>query len=411
MTCPFFCNISKRMNVLTYNTVKHLMKKQFILAAFILSLVFTVSNFAQNLPTIPLYLEVPNAAMPFKADGQMHLLYELHVTSFANRAIELTQVDVFNEELSLKPLGIFKDSELLGVIDYAGITKKDTEKKIINSGERMVLFLQVTLDGKTLVPNVLRHRIHFKQPNSEGPVRTIEHKGFEVITKTPPIISPPLRGSGWGSFNGASNTSDHRRTIIPFNGTATLAQRFAIDWGKLGADGLPFKNDGKKNSDFYGYGEDLLAVADATVVGVKDGIPDNDMAAGKMAVRITMDTIGGNYVVLDIGNGYYAFYAHMIPGSLKVKMGDKVKVGDVLGKLGNSGNSDAPHLHFHITNDINPMSSEGIPYLIRSFEVQGKIDSPDALFVGKAWKPKANSPKDMRFMEIPTENSVIRFPN
>ncbi len=270
--------------------------------------------------------------------------------------------------------------------------------------------MQVTLDDKIPVPNILRHRLHIARPSIKNSVRTLEHKGIEVKTKTPPIISSPLLGDGWVSFNGISNVSGHRRTIIPLNGTANIAQRFAIDWVKLGENGMAFKDSPAKNENFYSYGEELIAVADATIVDVKDGIPENDMSAGKMAVPITIDTIGGNYVILDIGNGYYAFYAHMILGSLKVKIGEKVKVGQVLGKLGNSGNSDAPHLHFHITNGNSPLGAEGVPYLIKSFEVQGKIVSPDELFVGKAWKPKANAPKDMRYMEIPTENSVIRFP-
>ena len=74
-----------------------------------------------------------------------------------------------------------------------------------------------------------------------------------------------------------------------------------------------------------------------------------------------------NYVILALGNGGLAFYAHLQPGRLRVKPGDRVRRGQVLGLLGNSGNSDAPHLHFHIS-DANSLESEGLPYVFDSFE-------------------------------------------
>ena len=74
---------------------------------------------------------------------------------------------------------------------------------------------------------------------------------------------------------------------------------------------------------------------------------------------ITSETIGGNHVVLDLGGGRFAFYAHLQPGSLKVKVGDRVTRGQIIGLVGNSGNSTEPHLHFHISNGVSPLGSEG----------------------------------------------------
>jgi murein DD-endopeptidase MepM/ murein hydrolase activator NlpD len=68
--------------------------------------------------------------------------------------------------------------------------------------------------------------------------------------------------------------------------------------------------------------------------------------------------------VLDLGGGTYAFYAHLQPGSLRVKNGDRVTRGRVLGLLGNSGNSTEPHLHFHVSDGMSPLGSEGLPYTI-----------------------------------------------
>jgi murein DD-endopeptidase MepM/ murein hydrolase activator NlpD len=222
------------------------------------------------------------------------------------------------------------------------------------------------------------------------------------IGKNPVEISPPLRGGEWLAANGPSNNSGHRRSMIPIDGQAAIAQRFAIDWLQLREDGRSFTGDPKDNKNYRCYGAEALAVADAVVVEVKDGIPENIPGLTSRAVPITLETVGGNHVILDLGQGHYAFYAHLQPGSLRVKLGDKVRRGQVLGLVGNSGNSTEPHLHFHITDANSPLGSEGLPYLLPAFEVQGK---------GFGWKP-SNPPAatEKRAHEIPLQNDVVRFP-
>jgi murein DD-endopeptidase MepM/ murein hydrolase activator NlpD len=210
--------------------------------------------------------------------------------------------------------------------------------------------------------------------------------------------------------NGISNTSIHRRALIPAAGRARIAQRFATDWIKLGADGRAFHGNPANNANWYAYGTEVLAVADATVVDVKDGLPENVPTSGKRAIPITLETLGGNYILLDLGRGYSAFYAHLQPKSLRVKVGDKVSRGQVLGLLGNSGNSDAPHLHFHVADANSPFGAEGVPAVLESFEVQGTVKSLELLAGGEGWKPQPNAAADKRQMETPVENAVVRFP-
>ena len=206
-----------------------------------------------------------------------------------------------------------------------------------------------------------------------------------------------------------SNTSSHRRTLLVVNGKARIAQRFATDWTRIGADGLAFRGDPSKNANWSAYGTEVLAVANATVADVNDGIPENDPTADNKAVPITLDNAAGNYVILDLGNGYFALYAHLQPGRIRVKIGDKVKRGQVLALLGNSGNSDAPHLHFHITDGNSPLGAEGVPYVIESFEMEGILPSKGLLIEG-GWKPQPGAMIDKRRLEIPIENAVVRFP-
>ena len=121
---------------------------------------------------------------------------------------------------------------------------------------------------------------------------------------------------------------------------------------------------------------------------MKDGIPENVPLAAERAVPITLETIGGNYVMQAVGNRQVAYYAHLQPGSIRVKPGDRVRRGQSLGLLGNSGNSDLPHLHFHISDDSS-LASEGLPYVFDSFETLGTAQIERILADG--WRPALGS--------------------
>jgi murein DD-endopeptidase MepM/ murein hydrolase activator NlpD len=137
----------------------------------------------------------------------------------------------------------------------------------------------------------------------------------------------------------------------------------------------------------------------------KDSIPEN--VPGGRAVAITLITVAGNHIVVDIGNGHFAFYAHLKPGSLRVRVGDRVKRGQVLGLVGNSGNSTEPHLHFHISDGLAPgtstLGSEGIPYALPSFEVIGRCTLTTKIDCARI------APITVR-NGMPMQNQYIRFP-
>lgn len=158
---------------------------------------------------------------------------------------------------------------------------------------------------------------------------------------------------------------------------------------------------GVKNANWFGYGAEILAVADAVVASVNDAVPENKPDTESRAVPITLETIGANYVILDLGNGRYAMYLHMQPGKIRVKAGDKVRRGQVLGLVGNSGNSDGPHLHFEICDADSPLGSEGLPFVFESFEKLGRGELSDNAASWASWKPLPNGKVEERRMEIP----------
>lgn len=365
----------------------------------------------------PVEIAIPIAPTPVKADGKAHLVYELHITNFSPNELTLTRVEVLSGERDSSPLAQYEESELAERLVRPGLLRTAPDRQRIGGGLRAIMFMWLTMDGSASVPATLRHRLTFAMKSATdssgapggdsatGNSVELRGEGGQVAVRSgaPLAIGPPLRGGEWLAANGPSNVSLHRRALIPIAGKPCIAQRFAIDWVQLREDGRTWTGDQLKNSSYRAYGAEILAVADGVVSAIKDGIPENVPGITSRAVTITLETVGGNYVILDLGSNRYAFYAHIQPGSIRVKPGDKVRRGQVLGLVGNSGNSTEPHLHFHISDGNSPIGSEGIPYVFESFTVQGK---------GWGWKASAsNAVPEERRMEIPLQNAVVRFPD
>ena len=341
---------------------------------------------------------VPIAPTPFKADGKWHLVYELHLNNMDRWDYKLTKVEAISGDAAARSLVAYSGAELEGVMARPG-QPGATEKSKLAGGTMAVVYMWATLDTESAVPTAIRQRLSVKIGTYPEEM-TLETAAIQV-GRGSVAISSPLRGTHWLAGNGPSSTSGHRRALIPIDGHAAIAQRFAIDWVRIRDEGKTFQGDEKDNKNYYAYGNDALAVADGVVTEVKDGIPENVPGINSRAVPITLETVGGNHVILDIGGGHFAFYAHLQPGSLRVKLGDKVRRGQVVGLVGNSGNSTEPHLHFHIENGSSPLGAEGLPYSLASFEVVGH---------GWAWKPgDATGPAEVHKNEIPMENEVVNF--
>jgi len=364
---------------------------------------------AQSSRPVPAVMEVPFAPIPVKAMDKINSAYELHITNFSRTNLTLMGVEVLADDVRTISLASYRDTELLKRLIVISPNADSPEKNVIGGGQRVIVFLMISTDASN-APTALRHRLFFKStsPESGDKEQTVEGMRVAVQNGKPLIIGSPLRGR-WIAVNGFSNDTGHRRAVIPIDGTARIPQRFATDWVKLGEDGLIARNgDLSQNANYYTYGAEALAVADGVVVGVKDGIPENVPQTKARAVPITLETIPGNYVLLDIGGGRFAFYAHFQPNSLKVKVGDRVKLGQILGLVGNSGNSDLPHLHFHITNAASTLGAEGVPYVFKSFAMEGVLKS-NAEIVKGGFKADSKT-ENKRQMEIPIQNAVVVFP-
>jgi len=342
---------------------------------------------------------IPIAPTAFKADGKWHLVYELHINNMDRWTHEITKVEAVSGDAASRSLVSYSGTQLADVMRRPGTQATGEDRTKLAPGGMGVVYIWVTLDSEAAVPATIRQKLTVK-------VGTYPE---ELTIETAPLavghgavaISSPLKGEHWLAGNGPSNTSGHRQALIPIDGHAAISQRFAIDWVQLRDDGKTFQGDEKDNKNYLAYGHEAYAVADGVVTETKDGIPENVPGINSRAVPITLETVGGNHVILDIGGGHFAFYAHLQPGSLRVKLGDHVRRGQVVGLVGNSGNSTEPHLHFHIENGSSPLGAEGLPYSLASFEVIGH---------GWGWKPSdAKGPAEVHKNEMPTENEVVNF--
>jgi murein DD-endopeptidase MepM/ murein hydrolase activator NlpD len=178
------------------------------------------------------------------------------------------------------------------------------------------------------------------------------------------------------------------------DGRAVISRRYAIDWQQI-ENGARFSGDTRDKRSYHAYGKPVVAVLDATVVTARDGLPDNvpgHFEAFRPAVPITIDTVRGNTITLELGGGQFAYYFHLQPGSVRVKAGDRVRRGQLLARIGASGDAREPHLHFEVTTSSKPLAGEGVPYLIDDF----RLGSGDG-----TWEPRTR--------ELPPGEMLIDF--
>jgi murein DD-endopeptidase MepM/ murein hydrolase activator NlpD len=364
---------------------------------------------------LPVDLEIPQPPSAVAAVGKQHLYYELHISNFSSTPFELSQLSVLDEH-STDPLLTLHGSDLSERTERIGVKDAPAAAVTLGAGARLVVFLDVPLAAEAPAPHALHHRLRFSLKLPDGSTRDKEFDGATVAVRptAAKVLQPPLSGGSWIAADLMDNRPDsHWRSLMAVDGKERIAQRFATDWVKLGSDGRLFHGDVADNHSWYAYGSPVLAVADAVVSDLHDGQLEN-VPTHDRAVPVTLDTIAGNYLILDLGDGRYAMYAHLQPGSLRVKLGDHVRAGQTLALLGNSGNSDAPHLHFQVTDGNAPLAAEGLPFEYDHFKVQGKVAQShlddDVIFKGDVVSSPGSAPTVDHGNELPGNNDLVTFP-
>lgn len=351
-------------------------------------------------------LQVPFAPASVTVAGKRHLAYELHITNFRSVDVELLRVDVIDAGTGNR-LTRFSGTQLAEQLSRVGSHVEGAERQRVPAGGRAILYLWLPLASGTPTPAKLEHSIELELVRASGRERTILTDGGAAVRgQEPVVLDMPVRGGPWVALYNPTMVGGHRTSIYTINGRARIPARFAIDWVKLADDASHARGDTKSIENWHGYGAEVLAVADGTIVDAADDMTEGATLSDAHG-SIPLENASGNYVTLDLGQGRYAFYEHLKHGSLTVKRGDRVNRGQVIARLGNSGSSSSgPHLHFHVADAASELAAEGIPYVFRSFEVLGTFDAIDSFETGEQWKP-AGAGK--RSLELPAANTVIVF--
>ena len=242
---------------------------------------------------------------------------------------------------------------------------------VLAPGQNGVLFLHVTFSGNA--PKQLIHEISVRADAAPPGMRDVDERLAPVTVgdSTVPVLGPPLLGEHYIAADACCDAVRHTRALLPLNGSPVLAQRYAVDWEQAGADGRIFVGDAKNPASYRIFGDDVLAVADGTVVASRNDLPEQ--TPGTFPPDLAIGDADGNNLVLDIGDGFYVNYAHMQPGSVRFAPGDRVRRGEVIGKVGNTGNSVAPHLHVHVMNGPEFLGSQGVPSVTEEFTITGRV--------------------------------------
>jgi len=314
---------------------------------------------AQQIPHLsPLVMQKARRPIPVKGgDGRYHLVYELYLENFTGERVRAEGLQVLDPRkgTSLADFNAAAIALRLVVRDQKRIAGE------FSASQLGILYLHVALDARADLPQAIEHRLAMtsKEQSVSATAGCVE-----IARPTRLLIDAPLHGRHFIAGDGCCDSTRHIRATLSLNGAAYTAQRFAIDWEQLDGKDRIYAGDAKNPASYTIYGKPAYAVAAGRIVAAVDGMPDSPIGA---LPGLSADKADGNHVVLDLGGGRFALYAHFKPHSVQVVEGQRVRRGQLLGLVGTSGNSSEPHLHFQVTDGPSPLQSDGLPYLVRQF--------------------------------------------
>ncbi len=301
--------------------------------------------------------------------GRTTLYYELHFANWANAPISIRGIQT----------GDAKGT----IMNYAGnaLAKRfphtsDDESPSLATGAHSIAFFELPMPAKRH-SSELFHRVTlgFK----DGTTAQITAPPVKIDRDKALLLGPPLHIGTWIALYDPSWERGHRRVIHALDGRATIPGRLAIDFFGVFPDGATARRGGRLLTDYAGYGADVLAVADAQVVALRDEMRETLVLEQRSPVPLADEA--GNFVGLGLGNGRTVFYEHLQPG-IPLKLGDHVRAGQVIGKLGLTGSGTGPHLHLHMGAGTDPLLAEGMAYSLSGWTKVGRL--PNVAQLGQA---------------------------
>jgi murein DD-endopeptidase len=374
----------------------------FVLITVAASLLPLIAQASQTRPPLvqSIDLAVPVAPVTFPQGDQHQLVYELHLTNFQPVDVTLKSVRINDGAATVAE---YRDAELQARITRPGLERSHATPHMIGPGMRAVVNIWISMPNGRTAPRAISHTVELTVQRRSGLVdATVEGGAATVSGTSAATIGPPLGGGQWVAIYDPLLMGGHRTAIYTVEGRARIPGRFAIDFIALPPAGALERNAAARSTTANGFGADVLAVADGTVVAAVDDTSDH------LPQPVAPEIASGNHVIIDIGGGRFAVYEHLQRGSVTVKNGQRVPRGQVIAQLGSSGSTSiGPHLHFHIADANSVLGAEGLPFVFQQFTAVGGFASIAALVNGDKWIPaqRAQVLKAAR----PQPNSVIAF--
>lgn len=309
----------------------------------------------------------------FGSDGRGHLVYNLVITNVFTAGVTLNSLEVRAGGKTVLNLRGRDLAESIRPFGGGGPVQG------IDVSSSAVIYVDVPLarsKGRK-APKRIRNRISYTFP-ADAPVGAVigrrnVTRDLKVDRRGSLVVAPPLRGGGWSSANGCCDPSvPHRSTVLSANGRFVSPETFAVDYIRI-VDGHVHRNGGLLNTDWAGYEAPVLAATGGRVVWTGNDRPEVPPFTGlDDNPSVTKPThFRGNGVVVRVRPGVFAHYYHLLKGSVRVRKGQRVRVGRRLGALGNSGNTNGAHLHFALSDGPHPLTSNSLPFEIDRSRFQG----------------------------------------
>ncbi|MBD0282925.1 MAG: peptidoglycan DD-metalloendopeptidase family protein [Thermoleophilaceae bacterium] len=343
-------------------------------------------------------------------DGRIHLVYELMLTNGLRVPVEVSSVAV--RRAGRRGGRIERLSGLRLEAAMSLLASADEPTTTVPGSAVGVVWFDVVLRRGARLPRAIRHTITVSvPPELPLPTRITSRGGFARVEQRPPtVVGPPLRGPGWIAL-GSCCDGPHRRALSPVNGRLMLGQRFAIDWNGFDGQRRLVVGDPDVNTNWVFFGKPVLAVADARVVAAVDRYPDQ---IPNNPGPVTLESAEGNHVILRLGRGRYVAYNHLRRGSIRVRRGRRVRRGQVIAELGNSGSSTGPHLHLQLMTRPSSLFADGLPLAFDRFELRGRTppltDALEETINAGQPIPVDTAGAGPRRRELPLGRDVVRFP-
>ncbi|HEU4998858.1 MAG TPA: M23 family metallopeptidase [Lapillicoccus sp.] len=354
-------------------------------------------------------------------DGKVHLTYELVLTNVAPAPVRVDRIELQDAATSapvpgssgrvdLTPLQVGTPAE--GVSDLGAGQASVT----IAPTTSYLAWVDVAFPQRSVVPATIEHLVSgaVLPPNGAPAPMQLRLGRLDPSTDGPVVVGAPVAAGTWYMSEGCcADDTHHRRGVEPVNGVLEVPQRYAIDFFKIDDQHRTWVGDPSRLDSYLSYRQPILSAAAGTVVAAQDGLANNTETPHPTNLATIGETVG-NHVIVQIAEGVYVLYAHMDPGSVAVRVGDRVARGQQLGLIGSSGISTTPHLHFQVLSTPTYFPAESPPYAFDSFTLLGRIterlwDDNLGLQTTGALPFEAANPSSVRTDQLPLDRDVVRF--